>query len=91
MNTSHKTVTVNSTSNMLLWPINKKRTFLSIQNQSALDIIINVGATPTTSDGFIIPPGDNWTPVNPPKGDIRITGTAAVAVFQKVFTMEEAL
>lgn len=87
---SQKTLTVNSTSSALLWPQNKRRSFLSVQNQSTLDLLINVGAIPSSSNAFILAPGDEWNPVNPPKGDIRIIGTAVLGVFQKFFTVEES-
>jgi hypothetical protein len=88
---SQKTLTVNSTSSALLWPKNPKRSFLSIQNQSTLDLLINIGAIPSANNGFILPPGEDYSPVNPPKGDIRIIGIAAAGIFQKFFTVEETL
>jgi hypothetical protein len=90
MQTSQKTLAVNSTSVLLVWPANKRRSYLTVQNQSTLDLLVNVGATPSSSNALIIPPGDEWSPVNPPKGDIRITGTAAAGISQKLFTIEES-
>lgn len=88
---AQKTLSVNSISGVLVWPFNKKRSFLSIQNQSTLDLLMNVGATPSPSNAFIIPPGEEWNPINPPKGDIRIIGKSASGVFQVFFTVEESL
>lgn len=91
MQTSQKTLAVNSATVLLAWPANAKRTYLTIQNQSTLDILVNVGAYPSSSNALIIPPGDEWSPVNPPKGDIRVTGMAASGISQKLFTIEESM
>ena len=88
---SQKTVAVNITTSILLWPKNSRRSYLSVQNQSTQDLLINIGSIPSTTNGYILPPGDEWSPVNPPKGDIRIIGIAASGTTQKVFTVEEAL
>jgi len=90
MQTSQKTLSVNSVTVSLAWAANNRRSFLTVQNQSTLDILVNVGAYPSSSNALVIPPGDAWSPVNPPKGDIRITGTAAAGVSQKLFTIEES-
>lgn len=90
MNTSQKSLSVNSLTNILVWPSNIKRTYLSIQNQSALDILINVGAVPSANNALIISPGEEWSPINPPKGDIRATGLADSGIFQRFFTIEES-
>lgn len=88
MQTSQKTLAVNNTTTLLVWSTNNRRTFLNIQNQSAFDLLVNVGAYPSSSNALIIPPGEEWSPVNPPRGDIRITGTFGVS--QKLFTIEES-
>lgn len=90
-NTSQKTVTTNVTSSVLVWPANKKRSYLSIQNQSTLDILINVGAVPSATNSLRIPPGEEWVPVNPPKGDIIVIGTVPSGRFQTFFTIQESL
>lgn len=91
MPSSQKTISVNSVSVALLWPANKRRSYVTIQNQSTLDIIINIGGTPSDANGLVIPPGEEWSPVNPPKGDIRVIGIAATGAFQKLFSAEESL
>ena len=90
MRTSQKTLSVNSGQSILVWPENPKRSYLSVQNQSTLDILVNVGATPSEFNALCIPPGEEWSPVNPPKGDIRVTGMAAAGIFQRFFTIEES-
>ena len=91
MRTSQKTLAVTISSILLAWPANNRRSYLLIQNQSTLDILVNVGAYPSASNALIIPPGAEWSPVNPPKGDIRITGTNASGISQKLFTIEESV
>lgn len=90
MQTSQKALSVNVNANILVWPANEKRTFLTIQNQSTLNILINVGTVPSGTNALIIPPGGDWSPVNPPKGDIRAIGIAATGIFQTFFTIEES-
>lgn len=91
MHTSQKTLSVNINSNVLVWPSNTQRSYLTIQNQSPLNVLVNVGAVPSATNALIIPPGEEWSPVNPPKGDIRVIGTAATGIFQTCFTIEETL
>jgi len=91
MQTSQKTLGVNSVTVLLAWATNNRRSYLTVQNQSTLDILVNVGAYPSSSNALVIPPGDEWSPVNPPKGDIRITGTAVAGISQKLFTIEESI
>lgn len=91
MQTSQKTLSVNRLKNILVWPSNIKRSYLSIQNQSTLDILVNVGAVPSALNALRIPPGEEWSPVNPPKGDIRVQGLALTGIFQTFFTIEESL
>lgn len=90
MNTSQKAVSTNTNLNVLVWPANPKRAYVTIQNQSSLNLLVNVGAVPSATNALIIPPGEEWSPVNPPKGDIRVIGTAATGVFQTFFTIEES-
>lgn len=90
MKTSQKTLGVNVSGNIMVWPANPKRSFLTIQNQSTLDILINVGAVPSASNAFKIPPGEEWNPANPPKGDVYAIGTADALVSQVFFTIEES-
>ena len=89
MPSAQKTLSVDKTTNLLIWPANPRRSYLAVQNQSTLDLLLNVGANPSPSNARIIPPGAEWSPVNPPKGDIRIVGTAVAGTFQKFFTAEE--
>lgn len=91
MSTSQKAVSTNTTLNVLVWPANPKRSYVTIQNQSSLDILVNVGASPSATNALKIPPGEEWSPVNPPKGDIRVIGTAATGTFQTFFTIEESI
>lgn len=91
MNTSQKAVSTNATSNVLVWPTNPNRSYVTIQNQSSLNILVNVGAVPSATNALIIPPGAEWSPVNPPKGDIRVIGTAVTGTFQTFFTIEESI
>lgn len=88
--TSQKSLSTNSTSSLIVWPANEKRSYLIIQNQSTLDILINVGAVPSDTNSLRIAPGKEWEPTNPPKGDIRASGLAASGVFQRIFTVEES-
>lgn len=90
MAASQKIIAVNSVINILMWPASPKRTFLTVQNQSTLNILVNIGGFPKPTNALIIPPGDDWTPVNPPKGAIRVTGTAAAGIFQTFYTAEES-
>lgn len=88
--TSQKTIGTNTATIIVLWPENNARSFLYVQNQSSETVIINVGASPSASNGLKLPPGEEWNPVNPPKGEIRVVGTAVLPNWQSVFTIEES-
>ena len=90
MSSSQKTVAVNSTGVVMLWAKNPDRKYLTIQNQSSQDILVNIGSAPSSNNGLTISPGEEWSPVNPPKGDIRVLGIALTGSFQKLYTAEES-
>ena len=90
MKTAQKNITVNNTDILVLWPENQKRKYLVIQNQSIADIIISFGASPTTIFGYRIASGDEYTPINPPTGEIRVIGTDTVNT-QLLYSAEESV
>lgn len=88
MTTAQKTLGINNTDVIVLWPENKKRTYLLVQNQSTLTIVISYAATPTSVFGYKIAAGDEYAPVNPPTGEVRVIGTDIVNR-QTIYTAEE--
>lgn len=89
MATSQKVLSTTSTNVVVVWPENKNRKYLVIQNQSNADILISFGSSPSTGMGYKVAAGDEYAPANPPTGEIRVVGTTGAATIQNFYSAEE--
>jgi hypothetical protein len=72
------TVTVNGTSTQYL-PQNGLRTYLIIQNNGSVNIIVKFGSVQTSTEGLVIVPGGNYEPIWAPANSVYIESASSSA------------
>ena len=87
---TQKTLSTSITTPIVVWPANLKRSYLLIQNQSAGIILVAFDSSPSAGIGYLIAPGAEYSPVNPPKAEIRVRGNDASLTNQVFFSVEES-